>query len=156
EHSKELTEQAAEAFAACGDFVRARAAAERLITLHPLDFQAVSCASNVVLAACDADTASMWLQRALRGWEAARDRDPRQAILWRRLGDAERSRNKPAEARTAYDRAIAMAPESPDAHAARRALIDLSPKSGRTLESLEVLVEAEQSPHEALALARGF
>ncbi|HEY5951765.1 MAG TPA: tetratricopeptide repeat protein [Kofleriaceae bacterium] len=153
---KELTEEAAEIFAAAGDFVRARAAAERLIALHPLDVDAVSCASEVVLAACDADAAATWLHRALEAWAANKSSEPRQAELWRRLGDAERSRNRNAEAKAAYERAIAIGFDSPDAIAARRALIELTPKTARTIEALEVLVEADQLPADVIALARAF
>jgi tetratricopeptide (TPR) repeat protein len=155
---KVLLQEAAERFAAIGDFVRARAAAERLIEAHPLDVDAVSCASSVVLSACDADAAATWLHRALEAWHVARRREPREAELWQRLGDAERSRQRPAAARAAYERAIASAPsaDSPDAIAARRALMALTPKAARTLESLEALVEADPSPDEVVALARAF
>jgi tetratricopeptide (TPR) repeat protein len=151
-----MTEEAAEAFAGAGDFVRARTAAERLIATYPLDVDAVACASRVVLAACDADSAAAWLRRALDTWETRRSGDPRHAELWLRLGDAERSRQRPADARAAYERAIVTAPDSPHALLARRALMELTPKSARTLESLEVLVEAEQSPMEVIELARGL
>ncbi|HEU0033941.1 MAG TPA: tetratricopeptide repeat protein [Kofleriaceae bacterium] len=154
--SKPLLVEAAELFAACGDFVRGRAAAERLIAEHPLDIDAVGCASGVVLAACDADTAATWLERALESRSVGKQREPRLAELWRRLGDTERSRDRKTEARTAYERAVLIAPTSPDGIAARRALIDLVPRSARTLDALEMLVEAEQSPDEVIALARAF
>jgi tetratricopeptide (TPR) repeat protein len=153
---KELTEEAAELFAATGDFVRARAAAERLMATHPFDVAAVSCASSVVLTACDADTAAIWLQRALDAWTSNRSTEPRLAELWRRLGDAERSRNRKAEAKVAYERAIAIGREAPEAVAARRALMELTPKTARTIESLELLVEADQLPDDVIALARAF
>src|SRR5262249_48095747 len=154
EQHQALTREAAEVFAAAGDFVRARAAAEQLIARHPLDVDAVSCASGVVLAACDADTAAAWLQRALEVRQADATHDPREAELWRRLGDVERSRRRNTQAKAAYERALASAPDSADALAARRALMELTPKAARTIEALEALVAADQAPDDVIALAR--
>ena len=152
---RELMLQAADVFAASGDFVRAREAAEALMATYPFDIDAVNSASGIVLTACDADTAAAWLERALESWASGRSRDPRQAELWRRLGDVERSRQRNTEAKTAYQRAVEIGGDSNDAIEARRALMQLAPKA-TTLESLEVLVEAEQSPEEMLQLARAY
>src|SRR5262249_25421362 len=105
-----------------------------------------------------ADTAAAWMQRALAAWQAKRVHEPREAELWCRLGDTERSRRRPADAKAAYERAIATATtaDSPDALAARRALLEVTPKSGRTLEALEAIVELDPSPDDVLALARGL
>jgi len=124
--------------------------------LHPLDIDAVTCASEIALAACDADAAAAWLERALAGSQRTHSTDPRRAELFRRLGDAERSRHRDAAAKAAYERAFAIAPDSPDGVAARRAHLQLTPPAERTPEALELLVEAEQSPGEVLALARTF
>ena len=148
---KALTQEAAERFAASGDFARARACAKRLIEMHPFDAGVVSCACTVVLAVGDVDTAVGWLRRALEAWHA----EPREAEMWRRLGDMERSRERTIEAIAAYERAIAIGTDSPHAVAARRALLELNPSS-TTIESLEALVEVDPSPDEVLALARRF
>src|SRR5262249_23281676 len=117
--SKELLQEAARAFAAGADFVRARAAAERLIQAHPIDVDAVDAASEVALAGCDADAAATWLHRALITWDKQKTRDPRHVELWQRLGDAERSRNRLNEARTAYQRAVGLDTKSAAALPAR-------------------------------------
>jgi hypothetical protein len=126
---KALTQEAAERFAAAGDYIRAQLAAERLMTTHPFDIDAVDCATAIVLAACDSQTAGRWLRRALGAWAASSVHAPREAELWRRLGDIERAQRRPANARAAYKRARAYAssPDSPVAVAAHRALFELTP-----------------------------
>jgi tetratricopeptide (TPR) repeat protein len=155
---KDLTEEAAEAFAAGNDLGRALAVAEYLIASHPHDVDSVGCAGRIALAAGAHDKAAGWLRRALNAWDAAGDRgdgDPRRADLWRRLGDAERARKNERAALEAYQRAVTSAPESDGALAARRGLIELASSHGRSANTSRLaLVEAEQDPADVLASAR--
>ena len=155
---KALVEEAAEAFATGGDLVRARDTASQLVARHSLDVDAVSCASRIAFAAGDLDNAARWLRRALTAWDANSDRgdgDPRRADLWRRLGDAERARSNEQPALLAYQRAVATAPESDGALAARRGIVELAESNGRAEHSsLIALVEAEQDPNDVIAWAR--
>ena len=155
---KELTEEAAEAFAAGGDLARALAVAEYLIAAHPHDVDTVTCAAKVALAAGAHDQAAGWLRRALGAWDAAKDRgdgDARRADLWRCLGDAERTRRNERAALDAYQRAVVTAPESDGALGARRGLIELASAHGRAANTSRLaLVEAEQDPADILTSAR--
>jgi hypothetical protein len=158
---KELQEEAAEAYATDGDLERAAALAARLIAAHPLDVDAVACASAVAISAGNLESAAAWLGRALTAWDAdggaavAGEPDPRRAELWRRLGDARRARGDAAGARLAYERAVAAAPEADGAQAARRGLVAIAAAAGRSdAASLAGLVAAEQDPHDVLAWAR--
>ncbi|MEO8702388.1 MAG: tetratricopeptide repeat protein [Kofleriaceae bacterium] len=159
---KMLFEEAADAYAAGGDLVRARELAERLIASHPLDVDVVACASGIAGALGDSRRAAQWLRRALGAWDAAGDRgdeDPRRADLWRRLGDAERALGNEEPARLAYRRAVSAAPDSEGALAARRGVVELAQPDTATSphalqSSLFALVEVEQDPGDTLALAR--
>jgi tetratricopeptide (TPR) repeat protein len=155
---KELTEEAADAFAAGNDLGRASAVAEYLAATYPLDLDSVGCAARIALAAGARDRAANWLRRALDAADAAGDRgegDPRRADLWRRLGDAERTRRNERGALEAYQRAVTTAPESDGALAARRGLIDLASSHGRSASTSRLaLVEAEQDPDDVIASAR--
>jgi hypothetical protein len=68
---KQLSEEAAEAFAAAGDLVRAREIAEQLIASHALDIDVVACATQIVMSLGDSTRAASWLRRALGAWDAA-------------------------------------------------------------------------------------
>lgn len=155
---KELTEEAAQAFAAGNDLSRALAVADYLIAAHPHDIDTVTCAAKVALAAGALDKAAGWLRRALNKWDAAHDRgegDPRRADLWRCLGDAERARRNERAALEAYQRAVVAAPESDGALAARRGLIELASAHGRAANTSRLaLVEAEQQPDDVITSAR--
>jgi tetratricopeptide (TPR) repeat protein len=154
---KELAEEAAQAFAGDGDLAHARDLASALVAAHPHDLDAVTCASGIALAAGDVRAAATWLHRALVAWDADGDDgegDPRRAELWRRLGDAERARERGEAALNAYRRAVVTAPESDGALAARRALVGLA--AAPAAESLGVIVEAEQEPADVLAWARAL
>ena len=155
---KELTEEAAQAFASGGDLARARAAADRLLASSANDLDAVACATAIYRSTGDAARVANVLRRALAAWEAAGDRgtgDPRRADLWRRLGDAERAVGEHAAALAAYRRAVIAAPDSDGALAARRGLVELASSTGRASHSsLFALVEAEQAPADVLAWAR--
>jgi tetratricopeptide (TPR) repeat protein len=153
-HRKAFAEEAADAFAAGGDLVRARDVASELVARYPLDVDAVSCGSRIALAAGDHDNAARWLRRALSAWDAGTG-DPRRADLWRRLGDAERARGNQPAALAAYQRSVAVSPESDGALAARRGIVELASTSGRDEHSsLIALVEAEQNPDDVIRWAR--
>lgn len=156
--AKDLTEEAAEAFAAGGDAARARSLADALIAKYPLDRDAVACASKLAIAAGDHEVVVGWLRRALGAWDAKGDRgegDPRRAELWRRLGDAEKLRRNERAALEAYQRAVVCAPDSDGALAARRGLIELAASFGRRANTSRLaLVEAEQDPDDVIATAR--
>jgi tetratricopeptide (TPR) repeat protein len=155
---RELTEEAAEAFAAGGDLARAFAVAEWLVASHPHDISTVACASKIAIAAARHEKAAGWLRRALNAWDAAGDRgdgDARRADLWRTLGDAERGRRNERAALDAYQRAVVTAAESDGALAARRGLIELATSFGRSANTSRLaLVEAEQDPDDIIASAR--
>ncbi|HEY1548037.1 MAG TPA: hypothetical protein VGG28_09455 [Kofleriaceae bacterium] len=152
---KAFSEEAIDAFALGGELVRARDLASELVARYPLDVDAVSCASRIALAAGDHENAARWLRRALAAWDDT-DGDPRRADLWRRLGDAERGRKNEPWALAAYQRAVATAPDSDGALAARRGIVELASTSGREeTSSLIALVEAEQNPDDIIRFARG-
>lgn len=155
---KDLTEEAAQAYVTGGDLTRARAAADRLLVRNSSDVNAVACATAVYARIGDAARVANVLRRALVMWETSGDRghgDPRRADLWRRLGDAERAIGKEPDALAAYRRAVAIAPESDGALAARRGLVEIASSTGRASHSsLFALVEAEQAPTDVLAWAR--
>ncbi len=154
---KELFEEAAQAYAAGGDKVRARQVAEALVTEHPLDLDALLCATSVPL---DPVRVAQWLRRALTTWDQSGNRgedDPLHAELWRRLGDAERARGDEAASLRAYQRAVATAPESDGALGARRGLVELAAASGRDEHSSRIaLVEAHQDLGDIVAWARSL
>lgn len=155
---KQLTEEAADAFAAGGDLARAFAVAQYLVGSHPHDTRAVACAAPIAIAAGDHDKAAGWLRRVLTKHDAAGDHgggDPLRAGLWRTLGDAERGRKNERAALDAYQRAVVTAPESDAALAARRGLIDLAGAFGRSVNTSRLaLVEAEQDPTDIIESAR--
>ena len=129
--------------------------AQWLAANYPGDADALICATAVWRDAGEPPPIAAALARATGAWEAAGDRgdgDPRRAELWRRLGDAERARNDGVAAQRAYERAIALAPESDGALAARRGLVDLG--AGAPAGLLAALVEAEHSPADVIAWAR--
>lgn len=153
---KDLLEEAAQAYAAAAD-PRALTAAEKLMADHGTDVDAVACASAVP---GDPVRIAQWLKRAFAAWDKSGDRgegDPRRAELWRRLGDAERSRGDEAAALRAYQRAVSTAPDSDGALAARRGLVDLAASHGRDAHTSRIaLVEAHQDVDDVLAWARGL
>ncbi|HUJ61584.1 MAG TPA: hypothetical protein VLX92_23930, partial [Kofleriaceae bacterium] len=155
---KELLEEACDAFVAGDEPARAYEVADRLVSTHPLDADAIACASSVGLAAGVHDTVAAWLRRALTGWESAGDRgldDPRRAELWRRLGDAERGRGNDRAAVAAYRRAVEVAPDADGALAARRGLVELADTAGQpTGDELAILVAADPAPRDVVAYAR--
>ena len=115
--------RAAADYLAGGDKERARAAAERALAADPYDLGAVEIASELQVAGGAADAAAEVLGRALSGKD---DGDEvvraRKAALWHRLGDVRRERGDAKSALAAYERAIALGPDTDAAVSARRAL----------------------------------
>jgi len=157
---KSLREEAAEMLAATGELEAALKIADDLFASHPKDLDAVTCATDVAVAAGDPARIARWLRRALGTVESSAEGAPRIAALWRKLGDAERSLGDPQAARRAYVKATTTAPESDGALAARRGLVELAADgqpatSPYALQSsLFALVEAEPEAGDVLALAR--
>jgi len=119
--------RAARDYLAAGDVVRARAAAERAVDNDPYDVDAVDFASGLAIEHGDVDTVAAMLTRLLT---AKDDRLPaaqiaRRAGLSYRLGHARAQRGDARQAVAAYERAIAIAPESDGATDARRGLVEL-------------------------------
>lgn len=119
--------RAARDYLAAGDRVRARAAAERAIDADPYDIDAVDLASGLAIDHGDVDAAAAMLTRLL----TARDdrlsdaQVARRAGLSFRLGQARAQRGDLRQAMMAYERAIAIAPDSDGATQARRGLVEL-------------------------------
>ena len=115
--------RAAGDYLAGGDHERARAAAERAIAADPYDLGSAEIASELQVAAGDFDAAAEILGRCLSGKD---DGDEivrtRKAALWLRLGDARRERGDGKSAHAAYERAVALAPDTAAAVSARRQL----------------------------------
>ncbi len=158
--AKELTEEAAAAFVEGGQIARASGLAAELMTKHPRDIDTVVCATMVAVAAGDTARIAGWLRPTLAAWQTSGDRgegDPRRAELWRRLGDAERDLGNEHAALDAFRKAVATAPESDGALAARRGLVELASTTGRPQHSaLIALVEATQDPFDVIAWARNL
>jgi tetratricopeptide (TPR) repeat protein len=158
---KTFLEEAIDAFTASGELRRARDLAASLVLRYPYDVDSVSVGTRAAMAAGDHENAARWLRKALTAWEQSGDRakrvgnDERRAELWKRLGDAERTRKNQPGALAAYQRAVAVAPESDGALAARRGIVELASADGRTeTSSLIALVEAEQDPNDVIKFAR--
>jgi len=119
--------RAARDYLAAGDRTRARAAAERAVDSAPYDLDAVDLASGLAIDQGDVDAVATMLTRLLT---AKDDRQPasqaaRRAGLSSRLGDARAQRGDARNAIAAYERAIAIAPDSDGATAAHRGLVEL-------------------------------
>jgi tetratricopeptide (TPR) repeat protein len=119
--------RAARDYLAVGDVGRARAAAERAVESDPYEVDAVDLASGLAIDRGDVDTAAAMLTRLLT---AKDDRLPatqiaRRAGLSYRLGYARAKRGDLRQAASAYERAIAIAPDSDGATHARRGLVEL-------------------------------
>ena len=119
-------DRAARDYLVAGDRDHAREVALRAVAADPYSLDAVELASELAIAAKDIDAAADMLGRFLSGKDdgAAGDRG-RRAALWLRLGEARRERGDAKSAHAALDRAIAVAPQSEAATAARRALVPL-------------------------------
>ncbi len=119
---------AAEGFLEAGDRVRARAAAERAVENDPYDVAAVDLASQLALEQSDVEAAAAMLTRLVTakddrfsGADAAH-----RAQLSARLGHARAQRGDLRQAIPAFERAIAIAPDSEGATSSRRTLVELA------------------------------
>ncbi len=131
-----------------------QALAERLMAESPRDIDALLAATAI--ASRDSAQVLRWLQPALKALGPT-DIGPKHSELWRRLGDAERDRENELAALAAYQRAVASAPDSDGAVAARRAMVELAATTGEQAKSsLIALVELQQDPFDILAWARGL
>ncbi len=120
--------RAARDFLAAGDHARARGAAERAVEADPYDVDAVDLASHLAIEATDVDAAAAMLTRLLTAKEDrfTGDQTARRALLSFRLGHARAQRGDIRQAQPAYERAIAIAPDSEGATQARRGLVELA------------------------------
>ncbi|MDB4957800.1 MAG: Tetratricopeptide 2 repeat protein [Myxococcales bacterium] len=120
--------RAAHDYLTANDRVRARAAAERAVENDPYDVEAVDLGSQLAIEQGDVESASNMLTRLLTakddrfGAASAAHR----ALLSYRLGHARTTRGDLRQALPALERAIAIAPESDGAVAARRVLVELA------------------------------
>jgi tetratricopeptide (TPR) repeat protein len=115
--------RAASDYLAGGDKERARGAAERALAADPYDLGAVEIASQLQVEGGAADAAAEVLGRALSGKEDGDETvRARKAALWFRLGDIRKSRGDAKSSLVAYERAIALGPDTDAAVTARRAL----------------------------------
>ena len=119
--------QAAYDYVAAGDRVRARAAAERAVENDPYDVGAVDLASQIAIEQSDVEAAANMLTRLLSAKDdrfTATDAAHR-ALLSYRLGHARQTRGDTRQAIPAFERAVALSPESEGATLARRGLIEI-------------------------------
>jgi tetratricopeptide (TPR) repeat protein len=128
--------RAARDYITAGDIDRARAAADRAVDADAYDVDAIDLASELALRGDDAETAAGVLGRGLSTGKggAAPPGDhadaERRARLWSRLGSARAQRGDTKQATTAFERAVAVAPDSPGATAARRKLVEFLRAAG--------------------------
>jgi tetratricopeptide (TPR) repeat protein len=117
-------------YVTAGDVDRARATADRAVEADPYSLDAIELASELALRSDDHDAAAAVLGRGLsapKGGSAdpVDDADAaRRARLWARLGTARAARGDVKQATAALERAVAIAPASPGAVAARRKLVE--------------------------------
>ena len=117
-------------YVTAGDVDRARATADRAVEADPYSLDAIELASELALRSDDHDAAAAVLGRGLsapKGGSAdpVDDADAaRRARLWARLGTARATRGDVKQATAALERAVAIAPASPGAVAARRKLVE--------------------------------
>ncbi len=132
--------RAASDYLAGGDAERARAAAERALAADPYDLAAVEIASQLQLAAGAHDAAAEVLGRALSGKDDGDDTvRARKAALWLRLGALRRERGDGKSALAAFERAVALGPDTDAATAARRAIAAaLAGDAGKKAELCEL------------------
>jgi tetratricopeptide (TPR) repeat protein len=109
-------------YLAAGDPVRARTAADHAVEAEPDSLDAAELLAELAIATGDSETTATVLGRALSGKDESFPE--RRAGLWFQLGLAREQRGDPTHARTAFERAIALAPGSPGATQARRRLIE--------------------------------
>jgi tetratricopeptide (TPR) repeat protein len=117
---------AAENYMAGKDPERARAAAERAVEADPYDLIAVNLLSGLYMARGAIEEASGVLGRALSGRDAREDDEivaARKSQLWNRLGHARKGRGDINNAAAAWEKSIALAPDSDSSMDSRRELL---------------------------------
>ncbi|MBP9086992.1 MAG: tetratricopeptide repeat protein [Kofleriaceae bacterium] len=120
--------RAARDYASANDMPRARAAAERAIQADPTNLETADFASELALANGETEQAAATLGRCLSSKD---DREPvLRALLWHRLGVARALRGDGKQAKLAFERAVAVAPQSLGAMNARRDLVGLGGPEG--------------------------
>ncbi len=130
---------AAENYLAAGEDERARAAAERAVDADPYHLTGVTVLSDLMMQEEQFEAAAATLGRALSGGDDDAVDElaaPRKAQLWRRLAEARRQRGDLKGAISAFEKCIAVAPESDSAIGARRELITLLEKDSSKSELL--------------------
>ena len=123
--------RAAHDYFAAGDKIRARAAAERAVENDPYDVAAVDLASQLAIEQSDVEAAANMLTRLVTAKDdrfSAADAAQR-SVLSYRLGKARAERGDIRQAIPAFERAIALAPDSEGATDARRGLVELAKMS---------------------------
>ncbi|MBK9033603.1 MAG: tetratricopeptide repeat protein [Myxococcales bacterium] len=151
-------DRAARDYLVAGEADHARAVAARAVAADPYSLDAVELASELALAAQDVEAAADMLGRFLSGKDdgAASDRD-RRAALWLRLGETRRERGDARSAHGAFERAIAVAPRSAAATAARRLLVPVlaaePARRGELIEVRRALAEASTAAADVAAWA---
>ena len=159
--------RAASDYVAGGDRDRARAAAERAVEADPYDLDAVTIASELLVAAGALEEAATILGRALSqkdGADADETTLARRASLWTRLGQVRLSRGDVKSGVPALEKAIAIAPESDAAIDARRRLLEVwrpqaggAPAAGvsrdQVIELLRAIAEATAERADVVAWA---
>jgi tetratricopeptide (TPR) repeat protein len=117
--------RAARDYLSAGDRVRARAAADRAVDADPYDVDAVDLASGIAIDQADVEAAAAMLTRLLTAKDDRTGIPARKAMLSYRLGHARQQRGDARQAMSAYERALAIAPDSDGATSARRGLVEL-------------------------------
>jgi tetratricopeptide (TPR) repeat protein len=148
--------ESAELYAMAGDANRARTAAARAVDSDPHNETAIYLASELDLALADPEVAAARLGRTLPGLPPPDEADaPRRAELWRRLGEARRARGDVKGAVPSYEKAVATAPDSDAADAARDKLVLLLGAEHATAH-LRALAVRLARPADLLLLGRAL
>jgi tetratricopeptide (TPR) repeat protein len=156
---------AAEAYLTVQDRESALAAAVKAVEADPYDLDAVNVASELHMAGKNFDEAAAVLGRALSGSDEGDSEyvAARKANLWNRLAHARRNRGDVKGATNAFDKSVALAPDSPGAMDSRRQLLRLwkdDPDKRETLLEYRRIIAADSMEladvvNYARALCRG-
>lgn len=156
---------AAENYLAADDRESALAAAHRAVEADPTDLDAVTIASELLMDQKQHEDAAVLLGRALSGDDKT-DNDyiaARKAKLWNRLAHARLARGDTKGSASAFDKSIALAPDSDGALDSRRQLLRLwndDPKKRDVLLGFRRIIAADSMAladvvNYARALCRG-
>ncbi|MBP6628805.1 MAG: tetratricopeptide repeat protein [Kofleriaceae bacterium] len=132
--------KAARDYLSAGDRERALVAAKRGAEADPHDLETIDLASELAVAAGEVDYAADLLGRGLSGKDDG-SAGARRATLWERLGRARAGRGDGKQAAVAYERAIAVAPLSDGAIAARRRLVEIARAGDLSERQREVVID---------------